>query len=139
MLRSRATTSRTLPAVRLQQRGPSSDWVTLRYRSSDPYAVEAQLLSGRRGADTWRFARDLLAAGLMQSVGEGDVRISPWLAAATGRDAVRLAMRSPETAVHVQLDAADVVEFLELTQTVVRLGNESAHLDLDAALKTLVA
>jgi hypothetical protein len=47
--------------------------------------------------------------------------------------------RDNNAAVHVQLDAADVVEFLELTQTVVRLGNESAHLDLDAALKTLVA
>jgi hypothetical protein len=139
MMRSRASASRTLPALTVQPEGRSLDWVTLRYRSGDPFAVEARLPAGHTRAATWRFARDLLADGLTQSVGEGNVRISPWSATATGRDTVRLAMRSPETQVLVQLDAADVLEFLDLTQTVVQRGNESAHLDLDAALKAWVA
>jgi hypothetical protein len=139
MMRSRAMTSRTLPAVVVQQGSGRLDWVTLRYRSSDPFAVEA-LLPGRDGrTHTWVFGRELLAAGLRESVGLGDVLISPWPATATARETVRVALRSPAADVLVQLDAADLEEFLAASRAVVLPGNEAPHLDLDAAWRQWVA
>jgi hypothetical protein len=139
MMRSRAMTSRTLPAIVVQQGSGWQDWVTVRYRSSDPYAVEAVLPGRDARTHTWVFARELLAAGLVGSVGQGDVRISPWPATADTRGTVRLALRSPSADLLVQLDAADLEEFLAASRTVVLPGNESAHLDLDAAWRRWVA
>ncbi len=139
MMRSRATTSRTLPAITMHRGSGAQEWMTFRYRSSDPFAVEVSLRERAPLIHTWVFARELLATGLTASVGEGDVRISPWTAAPDGRDAVRLALRSAEAHLLVQLDAEDLGEFLAATEAVVMPGNESAHLDLDAALRRWVA
>ena len=134
MMRSRAEATRTIPAVIMRGAAQAHDWMTLHYRSSEPYAVQARLPSG---PTAWLFARDLVCAGLAHAVGEGDVRI--WPMADAGRDTVRLAMRSDEGDVLVELEAADVAEFLQLTRAVCREGNESAHLNLDVALRAWVA
>jgi hypothetical protein len=137
MMRSRAEATRTIPAVIMRGEARAHDWMTLHYRSSEPYAVQAWLQSEGPGPTAWLFARDLVSAGLAHAVGEGDVRI--WPIADAGRDTVRLAMRSDEGDVLVELEAADVAEFLQLTRAVCREGNESAHLNLDVALRAWVA
>ena len=51
--------------------------VELSYSSRDPYAVQASFRTGHDSTVDWVFARDLLADGLVDSAGTGDVRVQP--------------------------------------------------------------
>ncbi len=119
---------------------------TLRYEPSDPLAVEATF----RAADesiSWVLGRDLLSAGLVAEVGEGDVRV--WPAGWGSHDAVApdedggpalvmIELSSPDGRATLAVGADDLQAFLARTFEVVPQGAEADYLDLDAVLAQLL-
>ena len=110
--------------------------VTLRYSASDPYAVRA-VFSGDGMEVEWVFARDLLRTGLASPVGDGDVHV--WPSWGTGRELLMISLTSPDGQAVLEATSEDVRCFLDRTTAVVADGDESSHLDLDAALARLLA
>ena len=110
--------------------------VSLRYAATDPYAVRA-VFSGDGMEVEWVFARDLLRTGLTKPVGEGDVHV--WPSWGTGRELLMISLTSPDGQAVLEAGAQDVRGFLDRTTAVVPDGEESSHLDLDAALARLLA
>jgi len=110
--------------------------VSLRYSASDPYAVRA-VFSGDGMEVEWVFARDLLRTGLSTPTGDGDVHV--WPSWGTGRELLMISLTSPHPQAVLEATADDVRSFLDRTTAVVADGDESAHLDLDAALARLLA
>jgi hypothetical protein len=110
--------------------------VTLRYSATDPYAVRA-VFSGDGMEVEWVFARDLLRAGLSTPTGDGDVHV--WPSWGTGKELLMISLTSPDGQAVLEASAEDVRRFLDRTTLVVQYGDESQHLDLDAALARLLA
>lgn len=110
--------------------------VDLTYHSRDPYAVRASFRTGSSSVE-WVFARDLLRTGLSSPVGDGDVHV--WPSWGTGRELLMISLTSPDGQAVLEAGAADVRSFLDRTAAVVPDGDESAHLDLDAALARLLS
>ena len=110
--------------------------VTLRYSATDPYAVRA-VFSGDGMEVEWVFARDLLRAGLSTPTGDGDVHV--WPSWGTGKELLMISLTSPDGQAVLEASAEDVRRFLDRTTLVVQDGDESQHLDLDAALARLLA
>jgi hypothetical protein len=110
--------------------------VSLRYSASDPYAVRA-VFSGDGMEVEWVFARELLRTGLGSPVGDGDVHV--WPSWGTGRELLMISLTSPDGQAVLEASASDVRSFLDRTAAVVPDGDESAHLDLDAALARLLS
>ena len=113
--------------------------VTLTYDSADPYAVHALFRTGHRDGVAWVFARDTLAAGVVQPSGEGDVRVWPAAAADGGDDVVHIALSSPDGQALLEAPASTLTDFLLRTYAVVPRGGETSHLDIDTALATLLS
>ena len=133
--------------------------VTLSYDSADPYAVHALFRTGHRDGVAWVFARDTLAAGVVEAAGEGDVRV--WPASASSRegsggapsevagtkgtgedraqDVVYIALSSPDGQALLEAPAGALTAFLLRTYSLVPRGSESEHLDLDSTLAALLA
>ena len=65
----------------------------LRYAADDPWAVRVAFHTGETDVIEWLFARELLADGVVASVGEGDIRV--WPALSDGERVVCLSMASP--------------------------------------------
>ncbi|MEO5711644.1 MAG: SsgA family sporulation/cell division regulator [Nocardioidaceae bacterium] len=112
-------------------------WTELGYDSLDPYAVTMTFITPSQ-TSTWTFARDLLAEGQTRPVGENDVRVSPALDAA-GRRIVVVALCSDEGETLFELPADDVACFMERVHATVRPGEESSHVDVDAAIAAIRA
>ncbi len=110
--------------------------VSLRYSATDPYAVRA-VFSGDGMEVEWVFARDLLRTGLSTPVGDGDVHV--WPSWGTGRELLMISLTSPDGQAVLEAAADDVRSFLDRTAAVVPDGDESSHLDLDAALVRLLS
>lgn len=109
----------------------------LRYGAEDPYAVDALFDAGGDAPVRWVFSRDLLAAGLRDHVGEGDVSVGPVPAPRDGggqEPAVRLRLASPDGSAVLEASALELAGFLGETYAAVPAGAESAHLDVDAAI-----
>lgn len=108
----------------------------LRYRVSDPYAVSVDFRSGR-GTVTWTFGRDLLAQGLHEPAGLGDVHVWPTVDD-NGRAVVAIALHAPSGAVTVTAPRKIVASFVRRSTRVVAQGAESAHIDVDAVVARLL-
>ncbi len=104
----------------------------LHYDPGDPYAVQVRFFLDRRRREavSWSFARELLAAGLHEPSGLGDVRVWPWRTAQG--DAVALALSSPDGQALLEAPRATVAAFLDDTYAQVPPGRESDRLDIDA-------
>ncbi len=109
----------------------------LRYTAQDPLAVEALFDDGSAEPVRWVFARDLLAEGLDRRSGDGDVVVWP-TQDAQARPAVHLRLRSPNDAALLEAPADALGEFLAATALLVPPGTEYQHLDIDAALESLL-
>jgi hypothetical protein len=109
--------------------------VSLRYSTTDPYAVRA-VFSGDGMEVEWVFARELLRSGLTAPIGDGDVHV--WPSWGTGRELLMISLTSPDGQAVLEAAAEDVRTFLDRTAAVVPDGQESTHLDLDAALARLL-
>lgn len=114
---------------------------SLRYDPADPYAVhvlfhpDAEAPGGGEPVG-WSFARDLLVSGLSEPTGIGDVRVWPW--STPHGDVVALALSSPDGNALFEVPRSILVRFLRRTFTAVPRGEESRHLDVDAAVSKLL-
>jgi hypothetical protein len=132
--------------------GPQS-WTAvpaaLVYDSTDPFAVRVRFGDGGQddvdsspydgpdddGGVEWLMSRDLLRAGLVGPVGDGDVRLWP---ARGGLDVLYLQLRAPSGEALFELSAAAVGDFLRETELLVPAGTESELLRVDDGLSALL-
>lgn len=108
----------------------------LHYEAADPYAVTTVFITGQSRVH-WTFGRDLLSEGLYQPAGEGDVHVWPCLDSG-GRAVVIIELSSPDGEALVQARTGDLSGFVERMHAVVPPGRESAHLDLDTTIASLL-
>ncbi|WP_431782383.1 SsgA family sporulation/cell division regulator [Streptomyces chumphonensis] len=114
----------------------------LLYRTDDPYAVHVSFHIGSDSPVHWTFARELLVEGVFRPSGHGDVRVWPLSAGHGGRphrrNAVCMALSSPEGEALLQAPAGPVAAWVERTLRLVPPGRESSELGLDEALCALL-
>ena len=109
----------------------------LRYESADPYAIAACFDTGEARV-RWVFARELLASGAYEPTGDGDVHVWPCLDS-EGHAVVIIELCSPDGEALVQAKTNDLSVFVERMNKAVELGNESAHVDVDATIAAIFA
>ncbi|MFI9238273.1 SsgA family sporulation/cell division regulator [Streptomyces sp. NPDC053079] len=107
------------------------------YRTEDPYAVHVTFHITSQRPVTWTFARDLLREGTHRAAGEGDVRVFP--VRDRGHAVVCVALSSPEGQALLKAPARVVWGWLGRTLRTVPPGEERKWLDLDEALRELLA
>ncbi len=107
------------------------------FDAHDPYAVQMHL-AARSGRVTWTFARELLAEGLYDPIGDGDVQVWPCLSGA-GEAVVVIELSSPSGTAALQTGSRGISEFVASTEELVPTGQESAHLSMDSLLSQLLA
>lgn len=131
MTRAIVTDTMRVPA----RMGPDvySPTVQLAYEPGDPYAVWLLFPEDEDGPE-WSFSRELLAAGIQGSAGQGDIKV--W----SGDRTVYVQLDSPvdrtTTVVHLPRFAVSVFLFESLNA--VPWGEESAHLDVDRAVAQIL-
>jgi hypothetical protein len=105
---------------------------------ADPFAVH--LVFEQAGSDpvTWSFARDLLAEGLYDPAGDGDVLVWPCLGT-TGEAVVVIELRSPHGMALLQTPSRSVQRFVTDAFAAVPAGTESAQIDLDGLVSYLLS
>ncbi|MFF8958440.1 SsgA family sporulation/cell division regulator [Streptomyces sp. NPDC014894] len=109
---------------------------TLRYDRDDPFAVRMDFPAPAtlEGTDiTWAFGRELLAAGIEEPAGTGDVRVRPY---GYGRTVMEFHAREGVAMVHVR--TSELRRFLQRAEVVVPGGREHLHLGLDRDLAELL-
>ncbi|MCQ9178301.1 SsgA family sporulation/cell division regulator [Streptomyces sp. IBSBF 2953] len=109
---------------------------TLHYDRHDPFAVRMTFPAPAtlEGVEVcWTFARELLAAGLHDAEGHGDVRVRPY-----GYDRTVLEFHAPEGTAVVHVHSADIRRFLHAAGELVPAGTEYRQLDLDHDLAELM-
>jgi hypothetical protein len=106
------------------------------YDKKDPYAVAACFRTGVTEV-RWVFARDLLAAGLYEPTGDGDVHVWPCLDA-RGRAVTIIELSSPDGEALMQARSDEVCEFLSRTETIVPRGTEAGLMDVESALDKIL-
>ncbi|HET7682960.1 MAG TPA: SsgA family sporulation/cell division regulator [Marmoricola sp.] len=107
------------------------------YDPSDPFAATIVFKSNGNSV-RWTFARDLLVGGLYEPTGEGDVHVWPCLAS-DGTAVVIVELQSPAGGVLVQAPTRDVHRFVTQSLASVPQGHELTGVDVDAALRDLLA
>ncbi|GHE52466.1 hypothetical protein GCM10018785_22580 [Streptomyces longispororuber] len=109
---------------------------TLHYDRRDPFAVRMSFPAPAtlEGVEVhWTFARELLAQGVEQAAGDGDVRVRPY-----GYERTVLEFHAPEGTAIVHVRTGDVRRFLHRTTVLVPVGQEHRHVDLDRDLADLM-
>lgn len=109
----------------------------LHYDPRDPYAVTTVFMTGSSPV-RWTFGRELLADGLYEPSGDGDVHVWPCLDS-DGHAVVIIELCSPDGEALVQAKTGDLRVFVDRMNKAVKLGNESAHLDMDATIAAILA
>ncbi|MEU6483804.1 SsgA family sporulation/cell division regulator [Streptomyces sp. NPDC046887] len=124
--------------ARLVAPAPRMDTVpaTLRYDSEDPFAVRMTFpapatLEGVEAV--WAFGRELLADGVDQPTGFGDVRVAPF-----GYDRTVVELHAPEGVAVLHVRTAELRRFLRRTRHLVPAGDEHRFLDLEHDLHRLL-
>ncbi|MEU6658054.1 SsgA family sporulation/cell division regulator [Streptomyces sp. NPDC046821] len=109
---------------------------TLRYDMRDPFAVHMSFPASATLEDvdvSWTFARELLAVGLGEAAGQGDVRVRPY-----GFERTVLEFHACEGTAIVHIRTGELRRFLTSTAMLVPVGDEHLYLDLDADLAELM-
>ncbi|WP_210575519.1 SsgA family sporulation/cell division regulator [Streptomyces sp. GESEQ-4] len=109
---------------------------TLQYDRRDPFAIRMTFPAPAtlEGVDVcWTFSRELLAAGMQDAEGHGDVRIRPY-----GYDRTVLEFHAPEGTAVVHVRSEELRSFLAATSALVPIGLENLQLDLDHDLAELM-
>jgi Streptomyces sporulation and cell division protein, SsgA len=108
----------------------------LHYDPTDPYAVTTVFMTGPSQV-RWTFGRDLLAAGLYEPCGDGDVHVWPCLDS-DGHAVVIIELCSPDGEALVQARTGALRSFVDRTTRAVEPGSESEHIDVDAAIVAIL-
>ena len=95
-------------------------------------------LEARSGSVTWTFARELLAEGLYDPSGDGDVQVWPCLSN-TGEAVVIVELCSPDGTALLQTGSRAVQIFVTSIYDAVPAGTESSHMSIDALVEQLLA
>ncbi|MEV3987942.1 SsgA family sporulation/cell division regulator [Streptomyces sp. NPDC049837] len=109
---------------------------TLRYDRGNPFAVQMAFPARAtlEGVDVaWEFSRELLAAGVEEPSGLGDVRVRPF-----GYDRTVVEFHAPEGVAMVHIRTSEVRRFLRRAQHLVPAGCEHEFLDIDQHLADLL-
>jgi hypothetical protein len=109
----------------------------LRYDAADPYAVTAVFMTGAHRVQ-WTFGRQLLADGLYEPAGDGDVHVWPCLDSG-GHAVVIIELCSPDGEALVQARTGDLSSFVERMNNAVAQGTESSLMDVDALISAIFA
>ncbi|MCD2191949.1 SsgA family sporulation/cell division regulator [Actinomycetospora endophytica] len=115
---------------------PAPAQVELRFAGNDPYAVVLAFQTLRSREVVWRFSRGLLAQGLIESAGEGDVRLRPLDTPAPG-GVVEIELRSPGGRAVFHAPHAALRGYLARTQEHIAFGTEHEWLDIDHTVAML--
>jgi len=118
---------------------------SLYYSAGDPYAIRMAFHVGADEPVEWIFARELLADGMTTPAGDGDVQIWPSSPAA-GPDweiggpltVLNIKLSSPFGEAHFEAPAEAIITFLDRTYSIVRMGQESGVIEIDAELNGLL-
>ena len=108
----------------------------LGYDSADPFAVSVTFRVSAEEQVRWVFARDLLVDGLDNPSGQGDVMIWP---DAIDPDVIVLSLTTPQGHALFKARRWILRDFVEQSLATVPPGTESAHMDWDDTLTTLLA
>ncbi|MGH3331534.1 MAG: SsgA family sporulation/cell division regulator [Nocardioidaceae bacterium] len=109
----------------------------LQYDPSDPYAVTTVFMTAHSRV-TWTFGRDLLSDGLYEPSGDGDVHVWPCLDS-EGHAVVIIELCSPDGEALVQAKTGDLTAFVDRMSRAVRPGEESEHMNVDAAIAAILS
>lgn len=109
---------------------------SLYYRGDDPYAIQMAFHVGTDEPVEWIFARELLAAGINQPAGEGDVRV--WPSVATDQDLLNISLSSPFGQAQFEAPLAAMTGFLLRTFEIVPVGREDEFIDVQNELNELL-
>jgi hypothetical protein len=109
----------------------------LQYDPTDPYAVTTVFMTAASQV-RWTFGRDLLAEGLYEPSGDGDVHVWPCLDSA-GHAVVIIELCSPDGEALVQAKTGDLRTFVDKMAKAVPPGTESDLTDVDAAVSAIFA
>ena len=109
----------------------------LRYDPTDPFAVTTVFRTGHSEV-RWTFGRDLLAEGLYEPAGDGDVHVWPCLDS-NGHAVVIIELCSPDGEALVQARTGDLRSFVDRMSRAVKPGSESELIDVDAAIAAILA
>lgn len=107
------------------------------YSTADPYAVTLGVRGRGDRFVEWLVARDLVLAALREPAGRGDVRMSPQHV--QGYDIVEIEIRSADGRAVLEVDRELLTQFLEASTALVPVGDEGAHVDLDAEIERLTS
>ncbi len=107
----------------------------LRYEVRDPYAVFLDIHVGLDQPIVWTFARELLATGLREWAGVGDVSVHP---GPGGGQSVYVSLRGESGGAVLRARSSDVGGFLWRTERLVPIGSERDRFDLDLLLCRLL-
>ncbi|AUI64918.1 SsgA family sporulation/cell division regulator [Amycolatopsis umgeniensis] len=107
----------------------------LSFHVAEPYAVTVAFRTERGRWVEWTFARELLAAGLTDPAGLGDVRVRPDLS--EDEAMLTLEIESPDGYASFELEREDVESFLGSTFELVQLGSESEYFDVEALIEEI--
>ncbi|MFI6638742.1 SsgA family sporulation/cell division regulator [Streptomyces sp. NPDC050504] len=109
--------------------------LTLAYTTRDPFAVTLLFppVEPEEPPTSWVFARELLASGRHERVGEGDVEVRP-----TADRHVLVSLATEEGHARVEVASAALEAFLSGTYSLLPAGEEPGALDLDALVEALL-
>ena len=135
---------------------------SLHYSGSDPYAIRMAFHVGPEDPVEWIFARELFADGLSTPEGDGDVQVWPSVAESEDADqdagnhpgddpgddaggtargplsVLNIKLCSPFGEAHFEAPIEAIESFLDHTYAVVPMGRESAVIDIDGELSSLL-
>lgn len=109
----------------------------LSYDTTDPYAVTLRVETPT-GPVLWTFSRELLANGLWEPSGDGDVQVWPCLST-EAEAVVVIELHSPGGEAMLQTPSRRVHAFVEDTYRAVAAGSESSMISLDSLVQQLLA
>ena len=109
---------------------------SLFYSGDDPYAVRMAFHVGTDEPVEWIFARDLLATGMTEPSGEGDVRV--WPTEEDGQPVLNIVLSSPFGQAHFEAPQSAMAEFLGRTFAAIPAGREGEHFDFGGELDSLL-
>jgi hypothetical protein len=121
----------------LDEEGPSAPVpVEFQYDLADPYAV-ALTFAAPHGPNSWIFARELLALGLVEGVGEGDIHVWPGITEQGQVLLIELSTNDGEAVLSAR--PSEVRAFLDKSFEMVAAGAEGEHCDVDALIASVLA
>ena len=107
------------------------------YDPADPFAVTLGVRTRSDRFVEWLIARDLVVEALRAQAGCGDVRMSPQRV--QGYDIVEIEIRSTDGRAVLEVDRDLLAEFVDASVALVAIGDESAHMDLDAEISKITS